>query len=205
MRIFYLISEAVKRCRVYALTVFITYWLACAAGIFMAQSGNDFALSQRDKIVGKAVNTSTVTSNYIKGNNFTAAFFDFSGNLFMGAVPQTLLGFGIVIPYFTAAGQGWVGGIVSVDSEHKSRLKDFKSSFYYFFVLLLQYIPYSLAIGAGIKCGIELYNFNKVIGWQIWRYKIQRASLIDLGYVYILAIPLFFLASCFEFLSTWNV
>jgi len=115
------------------------------------------------------------------------------------------LGFGIVVPYFFVLKQGWVGGIVSVDSEHKSRFKNFKSTFYYFFVLLLQFIPYSLAIGAGIKCGIDFYNNNIINGWAIWKFKIQKTSIIDLGYVYIIVIPLFFIASCFEFLSTWNI
>jgi hypothetical protein len=39
----------------------------------------------------------------------------------------------------------------------------------------------------------------------IWKYKIQKTSLIDLGGVYILVVPLFFIASCFEFLSAWNL
>jgi hypothetical protein len=171
----------------------------------MSLNGNNFALSYRDKIVGHAVKTDKASINYQKGNNFPAAIIDFSENLFLGAVPQTLMGFGIIIPYFTVLKQGWVGGIVSVDSEHKSRFKNFKPSFYYLFVLLLQFIPYSLAIGAGIKCGIDFYINNKVNGWMIWKYKIQKTSLADLGYVYILVVPLLFLASCFEFFSSWNV
>jgi hypothetical protein len=170
----------------------------------MSHNGNNFTLSYRDKIVG-AVKTNKTSINYQKGNNFSAAVNDFEGNLLLGAVPQTLLGFGIVVPYFFVLKQGWVGGIVSVDSEHKSRFKNFKSTFYYFFVLLLQFIPYSLAIGAGIKCGIDFYNNNIINGWAIWKFKIQKTSIIDLGYVYIIVIPLFFIASCFEFLSTWNI
>jgi hypothetical protein len=171
----------------------------------MSHNGNDFALSYRDKIVGHAVKNDKASVNYQKGNNFSAVIFDFSGNLFLGAIPQTLMGFGIVIPYFTVSKQGWIGGIVSVDSEHKSRFKNFKSTFYYFFVLLLQFIPYSLAIGAGIRCGIDFYIYNKMNGWLIWKYKIQKPSLTDLGFIYILVTPLFFLASCFEFFSTWNI
>ena len=130
---FYSISLAVKRCRIYVLSVFITYCISCSVGLFMSQNGNDFALSQRDRIVGNAVKNSTVTDNYLKGNNLAAATYDFCGNLFLGAMPQTLLGLGVVVPYFSVAVQGWVGGIVSVDSEHKSRMIDFKSFFLYFF------------------------------------------------------------------------
>jgi hypothetical protein len=205
IKTFNLIYLAVKRCKNLILSVFIAYCISCLVGIVMSQNGNNFALSYRDKIVGKAMKTDKASINYQEGNNFLAALNDFKGNLLFGAVPQTLMGFGIVIPYFSVLRQGWVGGIVSVDSEHKSRLRDFKSSFYYFFVLLLQFVPYSLAIGAGVKSGLDFYNFNKLNGWMIWKYKIQKASLADLGYIYIIVVPLFFIASCFEFLSTWNV
>jgi hypothetical protein len=201
----HLIYLALKRCRIYVLTIFITYCISCFVGMIMSHNGNDFALSYRDKIVGNAIKTNKASINYQKGNNFSAAMIDFSGNLFLGAIPQTLIGLSIVIPYFTVSKQGWIGGIVSVDSEHKSRFINFKSSFYYLFVLLLQIIPYSLAIGAGIKCGIDFYNNNKMNSWLVWKYKIQKTSLIDLGCTYIIVVPLFFLASCFEFFSTWNI
>ena len=64
------------------------------------------------------------------------------------------------------------------------------------------FIPPSIAF---FKCGIDFYNNNILNGWSIWKYKIQKTSIIDIGYVYILVIPLFFIASCFEFLSTWNI
>ena len=199
------VSDAVKRCKVFVLTVFIAYCLSCLTGIIMSHAGNQYAVSSRDNIVGKAMKSDKASINYQEGNNFSAALNDFMGNLFFGAVPQTLMGFGIVIPYFFVLKQGWVGGIVSIDSEHKSRFKNFKSTFYYLFVLLLQFIPYSLAIGAGVKCGIDFYNFNRMNGWNLSKFKIQKSSFIDLGYVYILVVPLFFIASCFEFMSAWNV
>jgi hypothetical protein len=204
-KIIYLICLAVKRSKFYIVTIFITYCISCTVGIIMSDNRNDFALSYRDKLVGKAVKSDKASINYHKGNNFSAAIIDFSGNLFLGAIPQTLMGLGIVVPYFTVAKQGWVGGIVSVDSEHKSRLNSFIPAFYYFFILLLQFIPYSLAIGAGIKCGIDFYNYNRMNGWMLWKYRIQKTSLVDLGLVYILVVPLFFLASCFEFMSKWNM
>jgi hypothetical protein len=204
-KIISLICLAVNRCRIYVISVFITYCISCLIGILMSQNGNDFALSYRDKIVGKAVNTDNASINYQKGNRFSAAAIDFSENLFFGAIPQSLMGFGIVVPYFSASIQGWIGGIVSVDSTHKSRFTNFKSTFYYLFVLLLQYIPYSLSLGAGIKCGVDFYTKNIKRGWSFWKYKIQKTSMIDLGLVYILVVPLFFIASCFEFISTWNI
>jgi len=171
----------------------------------MSHNGNTFALSYRDKIVNKAIHADKALFDYQKGNKFSAAIIDFSGNLFLAAIPQTLIGFSIIIPYFTASIQGWIGGIVSVDSEHKSRFTNYKTTFYYFFVLLLQFIPYSIAIGAGIKCGIDFYNNNKINGWSVRKYKIQKSSLKDLAYIFILVVPLFFIASCFEFISSWNI
>lgn len=204
-RIISLVWIAFKNCRIYVLSVFLTYCVSCLSGILMSNYGNNFALTARDKIVGKAIKTDSASIYYQEGKKFSAAIKDFEGNLLLGAVPQTLLGLGIVVPYFSVIRQGWVGGIVSVDSEHKSRFKNFKSAFYYLFVLLLQFIPYSLAIGAGVKCGTDFYRFNKQKGWMILQYRIQRTSLVDLGLVYLLVIPLFFLASCFEFLSSWNI
>lgn len=200
-----MIYFAIKRCRAYVLSIFIIYCVSCFTGIMMVHGGNSFALSYGDKIVSHAQKTDKASINYQKGNRFSAAVADFSGNLFFAAIPQTLMGFSIVIPFLTVPVQGWVGGIVSVDYKHQSRLANFKSAFYYFFVLLLQFIPYSLAIGAGIKCGIDFYNHNKIHGWYIWKFKIQKSSLVDLGCVYIVVIPLFFIASCFEFFSAWNI
>jgi hypothetical protein len=205
MRLFNRIFIALNRCRILILLVFAAYTISVTIGIIMSQTGNDFALSYRDKIVGQSVNSDKASINYLKGNNFIAALYDFKGNLLFGAIPQTIMGFSIVIPCYTVAKQGWVGGIVSIDNEHKSRFKNLNSILYYFIVLLGQLIPYSMAIGAGMKCGIDFYFVNKTIGWDIRKFKIPKTSLIDVGYIYILVIPLLFLASCFEFLSEWNM
>jgi len=199
------ILKALQYCRIYAASIFLTYCLACLIGILMSHYGNEFALSQRDKIVGAATANDKASVNYQTGNNFKAALFDCVGNLFYAAIPQTVLGFGIFIPYFSVTYQGWIGGIVSVDNSHQTRFKNFKASAYYFIALLLQFIPFSLSIGAGIKCGIDTYELNNAVGWKLWNYRIPRSSLKNLGYVYVATIPLFFVASCFEFLSSWNI
>ena len=168
----------------------------------MVQSGNKFALSYRDKIVGNAIANDNASINYNKGNRLKAAIVDFSGNLIMSAIPQTFMGLGIIFPFFTSAYQGWIGGIVSVDGLHQSRLRKIESAFYYFIVLILQLIPYSLTIGSGLTLGIKTYNLNK--GRKLFKYQIDKSGLKDILNIYLLAIPLFFFASCFEFLSNWN-
>ncbi|MHB8337887.1 MAG: hypothetical protein ACYDEE_10770 [Ignavibacteriaceae bacterium] len=171
----------------------------------MVHVGNDFALSQRDKIVGDAIHKDKAAINYQKGNNLKAALYDFSGNLFYGAIPQTVIGLSVVSPYFTVSYQGWVGGIVSVDNSHQSRLNKIKSTFYYFIVLLLQFIPYSLTIGAGVKLGVEVYKQNTEVSWKFWKYRIRKNNFLDVRDIYLISIPLFFIASIFEFLSSWNI
>jgi hypothetical protein len=101
--------------------------------------------------------------------------------------------------------QGWVGGIVSVDSTHRSRLRSIKAASYCFLVLLLLFIPFSLSMGAGVRCGVELYRHYADTSWRLWRYRLPRQSLVDLSCVFAVTVPLFFVASAFEFLSAWNV
>jgi hypothetical protein len=168
----------------------------------MVHSGNDFALTCRDKIVGKALATDQASVNYQAGNKFKAALIDFNANLFFGAGIQTLLGAGIVFPYFTTFAQGWIGGIVTVDANHKSRFSNWRSTLYFIIVFLLQTISYSLCISAGVKLGVETYRLNKSV--SIFKYRLHRQSLVDILWLYLLAVPIFFIASCFEFLSSWN-
>ena len=198
------IFAALRRCRPFALSIFLTYLLSSSVGIFMAHAGNPFALAQRDKIVQKALTSDQASIAYASGHPAAAILHDLSGNLFSSAIPQTVGGLGVVLPYFSVAYQGWVGGIVSVDRTHRSRLRSLKTASYYLLVLLLQFIPFSLSIGAGVRCGVELYRHNTAISWRFWRYRLPRQTLVDLGCVFAVSVPLFFIASAFEFLSPWN-
>jgi hypothetical protein len=198
------IIRAVLRCRPFALSVFLTYVLSSSVGILMAHAGNRIALEQRDRIVGAVVRTDKAAQGYQSGRKGAAAVLDCAGNLLYAAIPQTVAGLGVVLPYFSVTYQGWVGGIVSVDGSHASRFRSVKATSYYFIVLLLQFIPFSLSIGAGIRCGVDCYGHNAGVGWRIWRYRIPRRNLIDLGCVVAVAVPLFLGASAFEFLSSWN-
>ena len=83
------------------------------------------------------------------GMRWRAALTDSASNLILGAVPSTVMGLSIVVPFPWVAFRGWVGGIVSVDGQHVSRLRDSRERIYYIGVLVLQLIPYTLAGGAG--------------------------------------------------------
>ena len=200
-----LVLRALERCTVYSASIFLTYCASCLIGILMSHCGNDFALDQRDKIVGTATHNDKASINYQSGNNFTAVLYDCAGNILYAAAPQSALGLTIVLPYGTVAYQGWIGGIVSVDNAHRSRLRNIKASAYYIIVLLLQFIAFSLSIGAGIRCGVDAYKHNSTVSWMFWKYRIPKPSLQDVGYVYLVSIPMFFIASSFEFLSPWNI
>ena len=163
----------------------------------MVHSEQPFAIRYRDKIVGNAISRNPASIHFKQGNRFRAAVIDFSGNLFLSSLPQTLMGLSVVTPYLTTTYQGWVGGIVSIDSNHESRLKSVKPAIYYFVVLLLQFIPYSLAIGSGLRFGVVMFGLNR--GAKLSSYKIEKQSLKDIGYIHFLVIPLFFIASCFEY------
>lgn len=193
---------AIRNCKKWILTIFVIYSITCSTGIIMVHSGNKFSLAYRDKIVGNAMSNDDASINYNKGNRFKAAMIDFTGNLFRSSIPQTFMGLGVIFPFITSGYQGWIGGIISVDELHQSRLKKIKSAFYYFIVLILQWIPYSLTIGSGLTLGIKTYTLNK--GRKLFKYQIDKSSLKDVFNIYLFAIPLFFFASCFEFLSNWN-
>jgi hypothetical protein len=203
-KLFNSILSSFKRCKKCILSIFIVYCFSCFVGIMMVHNGNDFALKQRDKIVNHAIQENVASINYQSGNRFKAAAYDFLGNLSV-SIPQTFLGLTIVFPYLTVSYQGWVGGIVSVDHQHNSRLKNVKTAIYYLLVLLLQFIPYSLTIGAGVKSGIDIYKQNIEVGWNIRKYRIKKQNIFDVGNMYLISIPLFFFASSVEFFSSWNI
>lgn len=196
------ILEAIQHCKRWVFAIFVVYCVSCLAGIMMVHSGNSFALSQRDRIVGNANAYDESSINYINGNRFKAALIDFSGNLFFGSVTQTAAGLSVVMPFLSVTYQGWVGGIVSVDGQHVSRFARIKTAIYYLIVLILQFMPYSLAIGSGVKLGVDTYQLNK--GKSLFQFKLSRTALKDVLFIYLLVIPLFFVASCYEFLSSWN-
>lgn len=114
------------------------------------------------------------------------------------------MGMAIVLPYPFVGYQGWIGGIVSVRGDHTSRMNTIPSATYYVATLLLQLAAYSVSVGAGVNVGIAMlrpaqhYRGEKVLGI------FPKEALLDWGRLYLLAIPIFFIASLWEFLSPWN-
>ncbi|MGA8089281.1 MAG: stage II sporulation protein M [Terracidiphilus sp.] len=192
---------ALGRARAPILWIGCTYVLSVAVGAGMVHAHNGFALRCRDNLVGKARQTA-VGKAMNGGMPLRAAVGDFTGNLFLGAVPSTVMGLAVVMPFPWVAFRGWVGGIVSVDGEHISRLRDGRERVYYLGVLLLQLIPYTLAGGTGVRLGLaSLFPKGR------WRYPPERwmglpaEGVRDVGRIYLLVVPMFLIASLVEFLT----
>ena len=155
--------------------------------------------------MNKAIQQDLVVITNNQGDNLRAVLLDFGSNLVIGAIPKTVIGMTVVTAYPLLVYQGWVGGIVSVRADHSSRLDDVRSAVYYLLTLLLQVIPYLLAIGAGVNVGIAIFRPHPYYQGDKWLGIIPKEALRDVGRIYALVIPLFLVASLWEFLSPWNL
>jgi uncharacterized membrane protein SpoIIM required for sporulation len=189
---------ALRRARIPILTFTLTYLLAVLVGIVMVHSGNDFALSSRDVLVARA-QTSHILKAFHEGNKLGAALLDFGGN-FLAACANTISGLSIIVPYPIAAFRGWIVGIVSVNSSHVSRLADPKDAFYYILTVVLQLIPYSLAGGAGVNLGLSFIRPTPFYQGEKW-LRLPKEAIQDVLRIYLIVVPLFLIASLWEFLA----
>jgi uncharacterized membrane protein SpoIIM required for sporulation len=190
------ILRALHRARIPILSVGLTYLVAVAAGIAMAQTGNAYAVAARDKIVSNA-QASPILVALDNGNRIEAALLDAGGNLVV-AISNTLGGLGVLIPYPFIAYRGWIGGIVSIDSAHASRLGDPWEATYYLVTLVLQVIPTVLAAGIGVNLGLSYYRPKPYYQGEKW-LGLSREAIRDVVRVYLLVLPLLLIASLWEF------
>ena len=200
------IGRAVARTRYATLSVFVIYVVSIIVGAVMVHTGNTFALSYMDQLVGQAHQPdNAITQAAGQGDSLKAALLDAGSNLLQSAMPKTLMGFGIVFPYPWVAFQGWVGGIVTVRNDRSSRFDDPRSAAYVLVTLLLQIVPFSLATGAGVNVGVSMFRPAPYYQGEKWLGIFPKEALFDVGRIYLLVIPLFVAASLFEFMSPWNI
>ena len=190
---------ALWRARAAILTIGATYVLSVAIGIAMATGGNAFALERRDSIVGAAQSSDILIAER-GGDHLRAALLDFGANLGLGAVTSTLIGISVVGAYPEVAYRGWVGGIVSADARHQSRLGDPGRAFYYLVTLVLQLIPYSIAGGMGVYLGVGAWRALRVHRDDLW-LGLPKDRLRDVASAYAIVTPLFLVASTWEFFA----
>lgn len=191
------IFRALSRARFGILTIAFTYVLFIVIGIWMVHAKFGFALTYRDNLIARADATDPSLSALRSGDRLKAAFWDFGRNLFAG-IANTGGGMGIVFPYPFVAYRGWVGGIVSIDDNHISRLSDLHEAGYYLFTLLLQLIPYTLAGGVGVNLGIANFRPRSYYRGEKW-FGLPKEAIRDVFRVYLLIVPLFLVASLWEF------
>jgi len=190
------VVRALYRARMPTLTVAITYFISVSIGILMVHAGNEWAIAYRDRVVSKAQSSSSIIA-LGQNDRLRAAVLDSAGNLLV-AISNTLEGLGVIFPYPFIAYRGWIGGIVSIDSQHMSRLADSKEAAYYLITLILQLIPSSLAGGAGVNIGLA--NFKPAPFYQGERWLgIPKEALRDACRMYLVVVPMLFLASLWEF------
>jgi hypothetical protein len=191
--------RAIDKARMAILSVGVVYVLSVATGIGMASVGNAYALDRRDAIVASAQSDDILVA-YRSGDRLRAALLDFAANLGLGGVTSTVLGISVVGAYPVFVYRGWVGGIVSVDAQHRSRLASPDTALYYLVTLVLQLIPYSIAGGVGVRLGIGAWRDMRgssrpsVLG-------LRTDRLRDAALAYVVIAPLFLLASLWEFLA----
>jgi len=180
------------------LLIAITYALSVTSGMAMVHSGNAFALAFRDSLVARAQRHDPAARANAAGATGGAAALDFSRNLGLAAVPETIGGLTLVLPIGLAAYRGWVGGIVSVDHAHLSRLRDGRSALYYLVTLLLQLSAFTLAGGAGLHLGLAFLRKQGPFVGPSW-FRLPKPALVDVGRLYLLVVPLFAAGSLWEF------
>ena len=164
--------------------------------MLMVQSGNERAIAYRDRIVSGAQASSTLIA-LNQNDRLRAALLDFGGNLY-GAIATALAGLGVIAPFPIIAYRGWIGGIVSIDGSHISRLADAKEAFYYLSTLILQLIPYTLSGGAGVNMGLAFLRPQSYYQGQKW-LGIPSEAIRDAYRIFLVVIPLFLMASLWEF------
>lgn len=197
-RIVLLVIRALARARVPILTVALTYFISVVIGIVMVHTGNAFALTYRDKIVSNA-QSSPILVALDQNDRLRAAVLDFAANLF-AAMANTIAGLGVVVAYPIVAYRGWIGGIVSIDSAHISRLADSKEAAYYLITLVLQLVPYSVSGGAGVNLGLAYLRPKSDYQGDKWM-GIPKEAIRDVLRIYLMVVPLFLLASLWEFFA----
>ena len=191
--------DAIGRARVAIVTFAAVYALSVLLGIAMVMAGDAFALGRRDGIVAGARSSATIAADRA-GDHLQAAMLDFASNLVLGAIPSTITGISVVGSYPIAAYRGWIGGIVSVDGDHRSRLAEPRRALYYLATLVLQLIPYSIAGGMGVYLGIGMWRELRRHPGS-WSLPLPRDRVIDAALAYAVIAPLFLVASLWEFLA----
>ena len=194
------VRSALRRASPCILVIAGTNAAAVASGLAMAHAGSSVALADRDFLVTRAHRVDPAARADDAGAHWRAAAVDFSRNLGLVAVPDTVGGLTLVLPVGLAAYRGWVGGIVSVGPHHESRLRRVREAVYYLVTLVLQLAGFTLAGGAGVHLGLAFIRGDAPAVGPRW-FRLPKAALADVAWLYALVVPLLALGSVWEYLA----
>jgi hypothetical protein len=187
-----------REARAGILTIAAVYALTVIAGAAMVHEGNRSALAFRDSLVARAHRNDPAARADDAGRRWDAAALDFSRNLGLAAVPETIGGLMLVLPIGLAGYRGWVGGVVSVDATHQSRLRHGRSALYYVVTMLIQLSGFTLAGGAGLHLGWAFLRKRGPFVGPAW-FRLPRPALVTVLRLYALVVPLFAVGSLWEY------
>ena len=193
------IIGAVRKARTCILAIGLAHVLAVAAGAISVHAGYLPALAYRDRLVARARSSDPVSLAYERGQNVRAALLEAARTQWV-CVAVAVTGLTVVTPFVLAAYRGVVGGVVSVDDNHLSRLKHPAQAIYYLSVVILQIIPYTLAGGAGVKLGLTYFRRGQEYQGDHW-LGYPKEAMGDVVRILVLTIPFVLVANLWEFLS----
>ncbi len=199
------IRRALWRARLAIASVALTYVASVLVGITMVHADHPLAIDQRNRLVRIVVQTDQPAVAGLTGEDVRAALWDFVGNATLGSLPKAVSGLAVILPYPQVAYQGWIGGIVSKASNGPSRFGDYRGTIYYIVTIVMQLTGFSLVVGAGVNAGIALIHPGVTYQGPKWLGILPVEAAKDFSWIYLSALPIFFVASLWEFLSPWNL
>lgn len=189
--------HAVRRARLPVATIALTYLVSLFIGMAMAHAGSRFALDRRDRLVRHGETHDPAAIAFKQERWLKAMSIDFGRDCYR-AVVKTLEGLTVVAPYALAVQGGWYGGILSVDSNHNSRLRDPLDALYYLCWEVLQIVSASLAAGAGMNLTLACFRSQPWYRGDKWWF-VPREAVRDLLRIYLFVVPLLFIAAAWKY------
>jgi uncharacterized membrane protein (Fun14 family) len=193
---------AVRNARTCILAIALAHVLAVAAGVISVHAGYVPALAYRDTLIARARSSDPVSLAFQRGETLRAAVVEAARTQWV-CVAVAVTGLTVVSPFVLAAVRGVVGGVVSVDDNHVSRLRYPDQAIYYLSVVILQIIPYAMAGGAGVKLGLTYFRQGREYQGDRW-LGYPKEAMWDVVRILVLILPFVLAANLWEFLSPLN-
>jgi len=189
--------RAVRRAWLPIGTIALTYFVSFGIGIGMAHAGSGFALTRRDSLVRNGETHDQSAIAFQEGKRFKAIAIEFGRDCYRALI-KTVQGLTVIVPYPLAVQGGWYGGILSIDSNHLSQLRDPFNAIYYLCFEVLQIISSSLAAGAGVNLTLASLRSRPPYQGDRWFF-VPKEAVRDLLRIYLLVVPLVFISAVWEY------